>query len=106
MPFFVAFGIAATLFAVCWLVMPMPYPYFFVAGAYLGWLCYGILHHVEHVADLRSGRIGACAGITSLTTGRCRRTSVSRQRRGIGCSAPTSVGAVGSPGGDRYGVGR
>jgi len=52
MPFFVAFGIAATLFAVCWLAMPMPYPYFFVAGAYLGWLCYGILHHVEHVADL------------------------------------------------------
>jgi hypothetical protein len=52
LPFFVAFGIAATLFAVCWLAMPIPYPYFFVVGAYLGWLSYGILHHVEHVADL------------------------------------------------------
>jgi hypothetical protein len=30
---------------------------------------------------------------------------VSRRRRGIGCSVHTSGGAVGSPGGDRYGVG-
>jgi sterol desaturase/sphingolipid hydroxylase (fatty acid hydroxylase superfamily) len=52
LPFFVAFLIAAALLAACRLAMPDPHPYFFVAGAYLGWLYYGILHHVEHCTDL------------------------------------------------------
>jgi sterol desaturase/sphingolipid hydroxylase (fatty acid hydroxylase superfamily) len=53
LPFFVAFLLASLLFAGCRLVLPDPYPCFFVAGAYLGWLYYGILHHVEHATDFR-----------------------------------------------------
>jgi len=52
LPFFVAFLVALTLYGTSRLVLPMPYPYFFVAGAYFGWLCYGILHHVEHAIDI------------------------------------------------------
>lgn len=52
LPFFVAFALACTLFAACRLVLPRPYPYYFVTGAYAGWLAYGVLHHVEHVTDL------------------------------------------------------
>jgi sterol desaturase/sphingolipid hydroxylase (fatty acid hydroxylase superfamily) len=56
LPFFVAFALASMLFAACRLVLPAPYPYFFVAGAYLGWFYYGILHHLEHATDLSFAR--------------------------------------------------
>jgi sterol desaturase/sphingolipid hydroxylase (fatty acid hydroxylase superfamily) len=52
LPFFAAVGIAGLLYASCRLVMPPSHAYFFTAGAYLGWLYYGILHHVEHATDL------------------------------------------------------
>jgi sterol desaturase/sphingolipid hydroxylase (fatty acid hydroxylase superfamily) len=52
LPFFVAIAIAGLLYAACRLAMPVPHAYFFTAGAYLGWLYYGILHHVEHATDL------------------------------------------------------
>lgn len=52
LPFFLAFAIALALFGLSSLMMPRAYAFFAVAGAYLGWLYYGILHHAEHATDL------------------------------------------------------
>jgi sterol desaturase/sphingolipid hydroxylase (fatty acid hydroxylase superfamily) len=50
-PFFSPIVIAVVLCGACQWVLPGPHAYLFVAGAYLGWLYYGTLHHVEHAAD-------------------------------------------------------
>lgn len=52
LPFFLALAIALALFGICSRIMPEPYAFFAVAGAYFGWLSYGILHHAEHATDL------------------------------------------------------